>query len=177
MEVSEIRGCWGVWVSSKFDKGSQPGGYFEPPHQWWYVRRFCERTYLSLIFVTQSTEWDTFKRFLVIAEDSVQFVHFARIDSTDSHIRLVGCLYLEVMSAILPKENAQLLVKPLQILLAVPRPPRPMTPDSRKYLQLSNTRFHVRNLILRIFRAAYLFDLDQLESTTLAISIRHSREV
>ena len=115
---------------------------------------------------------------MLTAENPIQCVHFAKVNSNDSNVfNWLVCLRPELLGAILPKERAQMLVKPLQILFAVPWAPSPMAPDCWKHLQLANTRFHVRNLILGIFRTAYLFDPNQPESTALAIWIWHSREV
>ena len=77
-------------------------------------------------------------------------------------------LHLRIVGAILSKENAQLLIKPAHIFFAVPWSAGPMAPDGWKYLQLTNTGSHVRDLILGILRTGHACDLDQREPATPA---------
>ena len=86
-------------------------------------------------------------------------------------------LHLGVVGAIVFKENAQLLIKPIYIFFAVPWSAGPMAPDGWKYLQLSNTGSHVRDFILGILRTGHVCDLDQREFATSPLCIQYSREV
>ena len=76
-------------------------------------------------------------------------------------------LHLGVVGAILLKESAQLLIKPVHIFYAVPWSAGPMAPDGWKYLQLTNTGSHVRDFILGILRTGNM-RLDQREPATSA---------